>query len=74
MADDFPLSKDFKIPGRMIKYNFAIMEVNESFPVDRNELRRVRAAASAYGRAHNMKFSIRMINPSAKTYRCWRIA
>lgn len=74
MADDSRLSKDFKRPNRMIKYSFPIMEVNDSFPVDREQLHKVRAAASAYGRAHNMKFSIRMIDPSAKTYRCWRIA
>ena len=74
MADEFPVSPAVKLPGRMITYPFATMEVDDSFPVKRDDLRKVRAAASAYGRAHNKRFSVRLINPSAKTYRCWRIA
>lgn len=74
MANRPRVEKGIKIPARMIKYNFPIMEVNESFPVAEEEVHRVRGAASAYGRAHNMKFSVRMTDPGARTYRCWRIA
>jgi hypothetical protein len=74
MADEPQVSSGIKMPGRMIKYHFAMMEVDDSFPVKREELRKVRSAASAYGRAHNKKFAVRLTNPSAKTYRCWRIA
>jgi hypothetical protein len=74
MSDDYPITGGVPLPGRMIKYKFATMEIGDSFPVKREDLRKVRAAASAYGRAHDKRFSVRLINPSAKTYRCWRIA
>jgi hypothetical protein len=58
-------------------YPFASMKVGDSFAIsdERNALTRVRAIASLYGTNHPpMKFSVRMTDPHARTYRCWRIA
>jgi hypothetical protein len=64
--------------GGVSSYPFASMEIGDSFAISNNERReveRVRVSAFYYaiGRAP-MKFSVRMTDPKARTYRCWRIA
>jgi hypothetical protein len=57
-------------------YPFASMKVGDSFAISNNDrgVERVRAVASLYGTQHAMKFSVRMTDPHARTYRCWRVA
>jgi hypothetical protein len=71
--DDRSISDKIPLPGRMIKYRFATMKIGESFAVKSEELHKVRAAASAYGKTHKKRFTVRLIDPDTKSYRCWRI-
>jgi hypothetical protein len=54
------------------------MAVGDSFPLeagDWRELDRVRAAVQHWQKRHApMKFAVRQVSPTDKSYRCWRIA
>lgn len=58
----------------MERYPFAKMAIGDSFAVASQKVGKVRAAACQYGKRHQAKFSVRLMNPLKKTYRCWRIA
>jgi hypothetical protein len=59
-------------------YPFASMEIGDSFAISNNERReveRVRVSAVYYAlRNPPIKFAVRITDPKARTYRCWRIA
>lgn len=76
-----PEFKEFKVENKPVirprmqaqKYPFSRMKVGQSFyfeAVELNDLNRVRSAASAYARRHEVKFSI---VKEGKGYRCGRI-
>jgi hypothetical protein len=64
--------------GGVSSYPFASMKVGDSFAISNNEPReveRVRVNAFYYALRHGpMKFAVRITDPHARTYRCWRIA
>lgn len=55
------------------KYPFAGMQVGDSFAVPLGIKRQaVSVAAHRYGKAHGMKFTVRLMPD--RTFRCWRVA
>jgi hypothetical protein len=64
----FKIERGVELPAdRRTKYPFHDMKAGDSFAFDDSEKRLVCAAASFYGKKHDMKFTTRGM-------RCWRIA
>ena len=57
------------------RYKFAEMEVGNSFRVKSGTVNKVRSAACQFAKRNPpAKFTIRVVDPIKKTYRCWRVA
>lgn len=57
--------------GAMLRYPFPNMSIGDSFRVENSQELSCRTAGCAYGKRHNMKFTVRKYEDA---YRCWRIA
>lgn len=69
----FKIDKNVPIPGRLgrhAKYPFEQMRVGDSFEVPKSQESGMRAAASQYGKQHNVKFATRATKNGR---RCWRV-
>ncbi len=68
------IDKDIPMPdprGRPAKYDFAKMQIGDSFEVSDKDYVRIRGATQHYARRHpEFRFTIRKYNGA---YRCWRI-
>ena len=67
---DFKIESDVDMPEAWSKYPFGGMEVGQSFAIDAGSVVLVRNAASAHGRKHGKKFSVRKVDGVG---RVWRI-
>ena len=69
----FEIEKNVPIDGRQPynRYPFGEMEVNDSFFVADGKQSRLSAAATASGKTHGTKFTVRKVDGG---YRIWRIA
>ena len=59
------------IPGARTKYPFGKMIVGDCFDIPNGTLTHVRNAAHAFGRANDMKFTVKK---DGAVHRCWRIS
>ena len=66
---DYKIEKNIKIPDGMT-YPFPKMEVEDSFFIPKDKIRKVRPAASWYATKHGVKFKIWAFGEG---YRCWRV-
>lgn len=67
----YDITSDVPMPtSARAKYPFAEMAVGDSFGVPDGEARRVRGAASDYGRRNGMRFSVKAHEGG---YRVWRV-
>lgn len=74
MSEDFKIESGIQIvrPGKWRKYPFNEMKPGDSFLLNGSGNRNLIAgAASAFGKVHGQKFSVRK---TAEGYRCWRVS
>lgn len=73
---DYKIEKDVPIPTWITrKYPLAEMQVGDSFLVptpSTQELRRIRAAACAFGKHNDRLYAVRKDPKKPGSYRCWR--
>jgi hypothetical protein len=73
----FKIEKNVPVPIWMTgKYPLGDMEIGDSFSIpdpDIVELRRVRAAACAFGKRVERLYSVRKDPKKPGSYRCWRV-
>lgn len=74
MSQPFVIEKGVQVQARSEhsrKYPFNEMDIGDSFAIPGDLMTSVRSAATAFGRDHSQKFTVRKDGDGG---RCWRIA
>lgn len=71
VTSSYPVPDHLVLAGRPPKYPFRTMAVEESFPVEDDDLRSVRTAVWRQNRNGLRQFIVRQLNGK---WRCWRTA